>query len=120
MILFRPTGQKELNLVKESGWKSWPPRLADQPFFYPVVTFDYAEKIARDWNASGVAPDNVGYVTRFEVSDKVEKKYPVEIAGGKDHSELWVPAEELEAFNTEIIGKIKIMAKYVDRKRVDL
>ncbi len=118
MILYRPTGQKELDLVADSGWKRWPPRLPDQPIFYPVTTFEYAEKIARDWNSSGAAPDNVGYVTQFEVSDKIAQKYPVEIAGGKDHAELWVPAEELEAFNDEILGKIEIVAKYLDRKRV--
>ncbi len=33
MILYRPTGSKELALVAESGWKEWPPRLPDQPIF---------------------------------------------------------------------------------------
>ncbi|WP_208353618.1 hypothetical protein [Pseudaestuariivita rosea] len=33
MILFRPTGLKELELVRDAGWRAWPPRLADQPIF---------------------------------------------------------------------------------------
>lgn len=120
MILYRPTGQKELNLVEESGWKDWPPRLPDQPIFYPVTTFEYAEKIARDWNSVSAAPDNVGYVTRFEINAETAAKYPVQVAGGRAHEELWVPAEELEQFNKGIVGRIEVVAKYVDRKRVDL
>lgn len=50
-VLWRPTGPSELDLVRRSGWRRWPPRLPDQPIFYPVLTEDYAIRIARDWNA---------------------------------------------------------------------
>ena len=114
MILFRPTGAKELELVKASGWTRWPARLPDQPIFYPVTTFEYAEKIARDWNSVLPAPDNLGFVTRFEIDDATSKRYPVQVAGGKSHSELWVPAEELESFNDGIVGLINVVARYRD------
>ena len=54
-ILYRPVGPKELALIEESGWQEFPPRLAYQPIFYPVLNSEYAVKIARDWNvkASG-------------------------------------------------------------------
>src|SRR5437764_665743 len=64
VTLWRPTGQAELDLVVASGWRAWPPRLPDQPIFYPVLNEQYATKIARDWNA---AREGVGYVTRFRV-----------------------------------------------------
>ena len=51
MILYRPVGLKELELIADSGFRAYPPRLPHQPIFYPVLTFDYAERIARDWNA---------------------------------------------------------------------
>lgn len=35
--LYRPTGPHELALVKASGYRKWPPRLQDQPIFYPVT-----------------------------------------------------------------------------------
>ena len=120
MRLFRPTGYKELLLVRDSGWCAWPPRLKDQPIFYPVTTFKYAEKIARDWNSALPAPDNLGFVTEFEISAEVAAKYPVQVAGGRDHSELWVPAEELEAFNAGIVGVIAPIAAYRSRERVSL
>jgi hypothetical protein len=50
IVLYRPTGPKELELVRQSGWKRWPPRLPDQPIFYPVTNEAYAIQIARDWN----------------------------------------------------------------------
>ena len=118
MILYRPTGLKELQLVAAANMRAWPPRLPDQPIFYPVLTFPYAEKIARDWNSSGAAPDNLGFVTEFEISADLAAQYPVEIAGGRDHSELWVPAEELNTFNEGILGEIKVIAAYKDRTRI--
>lgn len=85
MILYRPTGQAEIALVEQSGWTAWPPRLADQPIFYPVLTFAYAEKIARDWNSTRAEPDNIGYVTRFEISAELAALYPAQVAGGGGH-----------------------------------
>ena len=49
--LYRPVGQKEFDLVRLSGFHEFPPRLPEQPFFYPVLNEDYATQIARDWNA---------------------------------------------------------------------
>jgi hypothetical protein len=118
MILFRPTGCAELDLVRNSGWRAWPPRLPDQPIFYPVLSFDYAEKIARDWNSIRKAPDNWGFVTRFKISDGLAARYRVQEAGGLTHRELWVPAEELEDFNAAIIGLVEVVAAYKDGKRV--
>lgn len=120
MILYRPTGLKELQLVQSLNMRAWPPRLPDQPIFYPVLTFEYAEKIARDWNSSRAAPDNLGFVTKFEISAELAAKYPVQIAGGRAHAELWVPAEALDAINEGIIGEIKVVAAYQDRQVVPI
>jgi hypothetical protein len=49
-------------LIRQSGFAAFPPRLPDQPIFYPVLTEGYAVKIARDWN---VPASGAGYVTRF-------------------------------------------------------
>lgn len=118
MILYRPVGQEELGLVKASGWRAWPPRLPDQPIFYPVLTFEYAEKIARDWNSTRPSPDNFGYVARFEINQATASRYPVQIAGGRDHQELWVPADELDCFNKGIVGLIEVIASYKDGARL--
>ncbi|HWJ64048.1 MAG TPA: hypothetical protein VNS19_18915 [Acidimicrobiales bacterium] len=109
VTLFRPTGPAELALIEASGWRRFPPRLPEQPIFYPVLTEAYAAKIARDWN---VAASGVGYVTRFEVAVSTLQPYPVQEAGGGDHLELWVPAEELERFNDGIVGTIDVIGEY--------
>ena len=68
-VLYRPVGQKELDLIETSGWRHFPPRLDWQPIFYPVLTAADATKIARDWNTKDEANGGVGDVLRFEVDD---------------------------------------------------
>jgi hypothetical protein len=109
VTLWRPTGPNELKLVEESDWKCWPPRLPEQPIFYPVTTEEYAIKIARDWN---VRASGSGYVTRFEVLKSFLNKYDVQDAGGRAHREYWIPAEDLDAFNAAIVGKIEVVRSF--------
>jgi hypothetical protein len=89
--------------------RAFPPRLPEQPIFYPVLTEEYAIKIARDWN---VAASGVGFVTRFKVRSDFLEKYDVQLAGGRAHSEYWIPAEDLDAFNEAIIGAIEVTAEF--------
>lgn len=109
VTLWRPTGPKELALVEELGWRGWPPRLADQPIFYPVLNEEYATKIARDWN---VKASGIGYVTRFEVEKSFLDRYDIQQAGGQTILEYWIPAEELDEFNQHIVGLIEVVAEF--------
>ena len=104
-ILYRPVGPNELELIKQSGWKKFPPRLLQQPIFYPVMNEEYAVQIARDWN---VAASGSGYVTRFSVNSDYLKKFQVQNVGAAEHNELWILAEELEEFNSNIVGLIEV------------
>ena len=110
-LLFRPVGQKELDLIEESGFTAFPPRLPEQPIFYPVLNEEYAAQIARDWNAKH-NPDKVGYVTRFRVSSEYLKRYEIQTVGGSIHQEYWIPAEGLAEFNRNIVGKIEVVAEF--------
>ncbi len=109
VTLWRPTGPEELALVEASGWREWPPRLPDQPIFYPVLNEDYATRIARDWN---VARSGAGFVTRFEVRRAFLDRYEVQQAGGSTILEYWIPAEELAELNSNIVGENKVVAEY--------
>lgn len=109
VTLWRPTGPEELALVEASGWRAWPPRLPDQPIFYPVLNRDYATTIARDWN---VAASGVGYVTRFEVEAAFLDQYEVHQVGGRTILEYWIPAEDLPQFNDHIVGLIEVVDEF--------
>ena len=109
--LFRPVGPEELELIRRSNFRTFPPRLPEQPIFYPVLTEDYAVKIARDWN---VRASGAGYVTRFEVRTSFLADYKVQTAQGLAHREYWIPAEDLDAFNAAIAGPIQIVAAFGD------
>src|SRR5689334_1193902 len=110
MLLYRPVGLKEMALIFDAECEAFPPRLAEQPIFYPVLNLKYAEQIAREWNTKG--SDFAGYVTRFEVSQEYAKKFEPHVVGGSVHRELSIPAEELDSFNQNILGKIEIEAAY--------
>jgi hypothetical protein len=109
VTLWRPTGPRELELVRDSGWKAWPARLPDQPIFYPVLNEDYATKIARDWN---VPASGVGHVTRFRVLKWFLDRYEVHQVGGRTILEYWIPAEDLEELNANIVGEIEVVAEF--------
>lgn len=107
--LYRPVGEAELALIAASGYAAFPPRLPEQPIFYPVLSEAYATQITREWNARD---GRRGYVTRFQIRLSFLERYPVKVVGNRDHAELWVPAEELAEFNANIVGPIEIIAAF--------
>jgi hypothetical protein len=109
ITLYRPTGPQELALVRESGNKKWPPRLPEQPIFYPVTNEQYAIEIARDWN---VKASGSGYVTRFHVRKTFMDRYQIQKVGGAVHTEWWILAEDLEEMNANIVGEIEVIREF--------
>lgn len=109
VTLWRPVGPQELELIEASGMQAFPPRLPEQPIFYPVTTEANAVQIARDWN---VPASGSGFVTRFDVLKSFLDRYRVEHAGSKAHLEYWIPAEDLAVFNEAIVGKIEVTAAF--------
>ena len=107
--LYRPIGPEERKRIEASGWREFPPRLPEQPIFYPVLNKEYAIQIARDWN---VPASGSGYVTRFAVRSEFLSKYPIQKVGSGLHQELWIPAEELAEFNRNIVGTIEVIAEF--------
>ena len=110
--LYRPVGQTELDLIAATGYKAFPPRLPEQPIFYPVLTREYAEQIARDWNTQDERSGYVGYVTEFEVDVDYLAQFEIKKVGGKEHLDYWIPAEKLPEFNNQICGEIRVIGRY--------
>ena len=109
VILYRPVGPKELERIAASGYREFPPRLPEQPIFYPVLNEEYARQIARQWN---VPASGAGYVTRFSLRKEFAGKYPVQKVGSSIHQELWIPAKDLAEMNRNIVGLIEVIAVY--------
>ena len=107
--LYRPTGPEELELLRQAEFERWPPRLSEQPIFYPVTNEEYAVEIASKWN---VKESGSGYVTRFEVDAAFMAKFEIQQVGASHHTEWWVPAEDLEALNDHIVGKIEVIREF--------
>lgn len=107
--LYRPVNQVEFDLIEQSGFTKFPPRLPEQPIFYPVMNEEYSIQISKEWN---VPAYGVGYVLRFAVKSDYLTKFNIENVGGQIHNELWVPAEELDEFNANIVGLIEVTREY--------
>ena len=99
-------------MIEQSGWRAFPPRLSFQPIFYPVLNEEYATQIARDWNVKDEASGYVGYVTRFRVNAEYLAQYEVQVVGGIQHEECWIPSGDLEEFNRNIVGAIEVVSEF--------
>ena len=110
--LYRPVGRKELELIRQSRFREFPPRLGSQPFFYPVLNQEYAIQIARDWNTKDEASGYEGYVLKFDVRADFLSRYEVHTVGDSKHREYWIPAAELDAFNRNIVGIIEVVRDF--------
>jgi hypothetical protein len=40
------------------------------------------------------------------------KNYEVKTVGGSEHKEYWIPADDLDEFNRNIVGNIEVVAEY--------
>ncbi len=109
IVLYRPVGPEELDLVARTGYRRWPPRLSGQPLFYPVANEEYARAIAAGWNAPSVG---AGFVTRFQVKKSFMDRYPIRQVGGRQHLEWWIPAADLEELNDNIVGLIEVVGEF--------
>lgn len=110
VTLYRPVGPEELALIAAAGYSAFPPRLPEQPIFYPVTNEQYATQIARDWNTKHGS--RRGFVTRFDVDAAYAGRFERQVVGGREHEELWVPAEQLDEFNRHIVGAIEVIAEF--------
>jgi len=86
--------------------------LPHQPIFYPVLNEQYATQIARNWNRNDETSGFAGYVLRFRVRTEFLARYEIHCVGSSEHQEYWIPAEDLQNFNDNIIGVIEIVSEF--------
>ncbi|MCC7451397.1 MAG: hypothetical protein IT324_28565 [Anaerolineae bacterium] len=117
ITLFRPVGQKELDLIQASGYRRFPPRLPTQPIFYPVLNEHYATQIARGWNIKDAASGYADHVTRFCVRKTFLDRYTIQTVGSHVHQEYWIPAADLDDFNDSLVGLIEVIATFRESQK---
>ena len=106
--VFRPIGPGELAKLNELKFAKWPPRLTDQPIFYPVTNEKYATEITA-WN---VKQFGIGYVTKFKIKKDFLKNYEIKVVGATYQTEWWIPSQNLEELNENIIGRIEVISEF--------
>lgn len=94
----------------EGGMAAFPPRKPEQPVFYPVLNLEYADEIAKQWNAERQTAS--GYVAKFTIDNGYVAQFEPHKVGSSRHVELWIPAEELARFNEHISPPILIVSAH--------
>ena len=116
VVLYRPVGQSELDAIRISDWKAFPPRESRQQMFCPLLAEQDAVRIARDWIAHDARYGYAGYVVKFRVSSTHLKRFEVNAMGRKDAREHWVPSKDLGDFNDHIVGRIEVIHEFRGEK----
>jgi hypothetical protein len=101
-----------MELIRASHFRQFPPRLPEQPIFYPVLSEEYATQIARDWNTKDERSGFAGFVLRFKVRNEFLCRYDVRVVGSSTHREYWIPAVDLPGLNANIVGEIEIVSEF--------
>ncbi len=112
MKLYKPVGQKEYELIKQSGFKEFPQMLEMQSIFYPALFKEYARKIAKEWNTKDELSGYIGHVMEFEIDDKFIAKYEMHIIEDNTYQIYRIPVEDLNVFNKSIVKKKHGLAIY--------
>ena len=108
VIVFRPIGPEELKLLEANGWRRWLARLPHQPIFYPMTNEEYARDRI-EVERRGV---RTVYVARFRVRRSFMDRYEIPQVGASHHAEWWIPAEDLDDLNDNIVGTIELIARF--------
>jgi len=105
-ILYRPVNLKELDFIRQSGWKGFPARLKEHRLFYADINDAYSVQISNEWN---IPAYDVVYITRFKVNSEFISNYKAENAVSNIHNEIRIPPDDLDAFNKHIVGLIEVI-----------
>ena len=61
----------------------------------------------------------MGFVTRFEVKKPFVERYQIQTVGAQHHAEWWIPAEDLEELNENIVGNIEVVEEFGNPEACD-
>jgi hypothetical protein len=114
-VLYRPAGQKELDLIKKSGFRAFPPHLEGQTVFNFLLNEEYATFIARECNANNAFSDYTGYVLRLSVRTDFLVQFEIQKEASAIALEYGIPADRIVQFNENIVGMIELITRYTNR-----
>ncbi len=102
--LYRAVNAEELAALQSLRWKGFPP--CAEAAFYPALNARFALDFIHS-QEGGKKP--ALYLTRFQIHAGYVRSFEVQTLSGEVHDELWVPAEEWENFNRNIVGRIAVV-----------
>jgi hypothetical protein len=116
MILYRPVGLAELELIAATAYRAFPPRSELQPILYAVLDQRFAAQTAYDWNANDPESGYAGFVIRFAIDDGFALRYTLHDVGSGEYREVWIPSEDITELNTHLIGPMQVVDEFYGRR----
>lgn len=89
----------ELKFIKTNKFKKFPPCSPDYPFFHTM----FNQKIDLE-----IDKNKISYGIRYEIKKCFLDRYEKQFVGNYDIKDYWIPSKDLEEFNQNLIGEIKI------------
>ena len=94
VTLWGPVGQAELDLIEQTRWTRFAPRLPDSRSSRPVLNEEYATKVARDGNTKGAARATSATCCASRSKPTMSAGFEPQRVDGAGIDELWVPVAE--------------------------
>ncbi|HPH22281.1 MAG TPA: hypothetical protein PLW32_00250 [Chitinophagaceae bacterium] len=118
--LFYLVTQQELNQIVEFNYKKIPPRANPQNMFYALLNGSYAEQLAYDWNIETETQSNTVHVVSVDLPTDYLEQFLVQSIATDFESELWILTTELENFNQQIIGRVKLVKSFLGNRLIKI
>lgn len=107
--LYKPLSPTQLVAVIDSGWRGFSPDTPQQRIFYPKLSRQYAETIARQWDAPQFT---AGYVVEFKICSEFIQRFELQTVAYAEHREYKVPITALAQLNKNICGGIHLVSAF--------
>jgi len=109
--VYRAIDPGELKQIMHMDYRCWPARRSHQSIFYLLANEYYATEIAKRWR---VGISGCAYVTRFSIKKSFMDQFELHIVGPDYRREWRIPTERLNECNANLIGRISVVATYMD------
>jgi len=116
ITLYRPLSQAGIAYVLRSGYTAFNPQLGRQNFFYPLTSYHWARRLAREW--SRVSHEETG-LAEFRVPLSFIEQFERFEFDGSGYSEYRIPADQMILLNAALLEDIQILETYPARPVVD-
>lgn len=112
ITLYRPLSQEGISFLLKARFKAFNPDLGAQNFFYPLTSYHWARRLAREW--SRLSHQETG-LAEFRVPFSFIEGFERFEFDGSGYSEYRVPAAQMLELNNAMLDDVQLLETYPAR-----